>query len=237
MKAHLRHCISAALMFTAAVSSRAQATVIYSEHFQVLAPRSLADPTDRYDLDVNGDAVPDVRFDYKAFEYGGILGGPSQGSLTGLNGAAIAAPDGLGFSEHVNHFVNGEVVGPDVTFSPAGTRWPLEREAIAGYNLIWSSASGPHFMGLRLPLADGDHYAWVRISHDQWLLPDPANTSAAGTLTIYSMAYESVPGIPITIPEPTAGAALVALAVASFGRRRCSRRAIPPCTHPMSVAP
>ena len=70
------------------VSSGAQAAVVYSDHFKVLAPRSPTELTDRYDLDVNTDGVSDVRFDYAAF--GQV--GPSQGVVTGLNGTAVAAP-------------------------------------------------------------------------------------------------------------------------------------------------
>jgi hypothetical protein len=222
--AELRMCnpfkcslLFATLLACAGVSDPTLGAVVQSEHLKLIFPQSASNPTNTYQLDVNGDGTNDLSFSYSAILHAGMIFGPSDSSAGGLNGAQLATTSTGG--PGVTHFGPGQLIGPASSFSPAGR---ITLDLSIGTTGTWGSSNGPHFLGLRFPVGGEDHYGWVQFSHD----PSPGINPQtgfpnAGPLIISSIAFETLANTPITTaPEPATLTLLGALVAVAFPRRR-----------------
>ena len=153
-------------------------------------------------LDFDGDGTGDLMF---ASGYGGVVLYTGRNvRLVTVGGVTSNAPEGT----ILNHLSLIQGVGTwlygndfEKFNDPELGLLPLRRNlAISGFGSLpfTQFGQGGGYIGVETTGPDGIHYAWLRIENDnpQWL--------TGGRVTGY--AYESVPGVPLTvgtIPEPS----------------------------------
>jgi hypothetical protein len=153
-------------------------------------------------LDVDGDGIGDLMF---ASGMGGVVLYTGRNvRLVTVGGVTSNAPEGtiLNTSSLIQG-VGTWLYGNDFEkFNPPELGLlPLKRQlAISGFGSLpfTQFGQGGGYIGVETTGPDGIHYGWLRIENDnpQWL--------TGGRVTGY--AYESSPGVPITvgaIPEPS----------------------------------
>ncbi|MCB9840264.1 MAG: hypothetical protein H6809_01260 [Phycisphaeraceae bacterium] len=127
-------------------------------------------------------------------------------------GGAVRSDPSLG----VNLLPYAAAMKPGVLINAGG---PWEREAMLGYYPEFGPYTGnwlfggPHMFALRFQSAEGEHFAWVRVS---------ANSVR---IVLHDYAYESDPGVPIAAGAvPGAGGLGAASAMAVWGTPKRRRR-------------
>ena len=102
----------------------------------------------------------------------------SEGTYT----TALNPGDAIGSGSNYGLIQGGPSVITEGTWIFSGGSWS---HLATG---SWGDENTSLFMGVRFTASDGVHYAWVRILND----------SPSGNLVVTDLAYQSVPGIPIT---------------------------------------
>lgn len=136
-------------------------------------------------------------------------------------GVVIEAPQIGGIAAAAAALFPGDVVGPDSTWGSSG--------CVGGYvfapTLIQlgdpAFLDGPNGAYVGIEFSDGNnqiHYGWLQVYYDE------PTGSLFGTIDVTEAAYETTPGVPITItPEPTYGVVGILAAFGIIAPRRRSR--------------
>lgn len=194
-----------------AMTSTAQAAIVYND-----IPDLVAENSGGFFIDINGDGFID--FDFAHFF------SPGSGSCGYY---CYPTPD-FGYSyvlaANTDFYVNGATLGPVAAGSSIGAGTSFSQMAGIGYT--YGAASGPFpgdatgylgFVFAADPQLDENYYGWMRLFVD----------AETASVQLMDFAYESVAGksiragaVPLPAASPLFAAALGALGVCSFRRRK-----------------
>ena len=181
----------------------------------IVSTNALGTPVTEF-FDVNGDGVSDLQLTVGVITadkaaYGGVSGSYVAYDTFGTVNQVVGYAGSFG--NYATRLAAGATVGSTSAFV-YGNYLTILGSRFAGKNYGQFRTRG--FLGFEFAAADGEHFGYLN------LLSTVAGSGAAtltSTLTFYSAAYESTPGVPITIPgaavpEPSS---LAALAFAGAG--------------------
>ena len=127
-----------------------------------------------------------------------------------------ANTDPPGFQDYTANIAAGSQVGGSLTWSAVSYE-PMFYYNELGYN--HGGWPGTGFIGVALAKADGLHYGWIRTS-----------SNFSSVTTIFEVAYETSPGVPIVAgatPSPASVSLLAVWAVGGLACPRCRRSSLP----------
>jgi hypothetical protein len=191
------------------VGTTVDAAVVYTDNVDISANSFGA--LESFQLDLNSDGVDDFTFSHY-FQPQGYCGygcyiqhfGDSTVDAAGANGAAYGP------------LIAGQSIGPDTTFSSSQGLGSVYYYQDQG---IWAQGS-TGYLGLKLDVAGQNYYGWARLAIDSY--------TSGVTLLDYAFENEAGKGIlagqmavvPVPAMAPLFAAALGAMGVTSFRRRK-----------------
>jgi hypothetical protein len=233
----------AALVLTFLTADASLGEVIYTDIPDVVVNQSSGNVLQ---VDLNGDATDDVKFEHQFFTTSNI-----KSAIFGLGGTKLGTHETLGAGDGLHAYLAGETLdhspfslrtstywdssvggmknfGYAMTTQANGTNSQSPSNVPGGWNtpghqFFTAASQGDRYVGVRLDIAGEGHVGWVRMR----VGGGAGSGNDVGQMTIYDFAYESDPGVGITIgdigiPEPgTLALCLIgALGLLAAGRGR-----------------
>jgi hypothetical protein len=236
-----RSTLFAALVLTFLTADATLGEVIYTDIPDVVVSQSKGNVLQ---VDLDGDATDDVKFEHQFFNPSDIksaivgLGGTKLGThetnppVAGLH-AYLAGEtlDHSPFSLRTSIYWDSSVGGMNsfgyaMTTQASGTNSLAPSNVPGGWNtpghqFFTTTSQGDRYVGVRLDIAGEGHVGWVRMRVNG----GAGSGNDVGQMTVYDFAYESEPGVGITIgdigvPEP---GTLALCLIGAFGLLAASR--------------
>jgi hypothetical protein len=170
------------------------------------------------DLDLNNDAVPDVRILHQSFRETHVNFADSIDSAVGLNGAQVLTSGGTAAA-----LSPGQTAGPAGTYSSASTlmiNTEFFRDGLAGTPANLAFLNPYVAIGLQIPVGGQNYYAWLGVQSTG----NQTNQFGTNTLLLHDYGYETSPNTAVAAAAPEPASATVAVGLGLLLGLRRHRR-------------